>query len=90
MAYFQPENEYAFIQSLRSLRALATFVSPSEVKGSNIRSMVTTFDGVRVRLYEPIKKEEGLQPAVIFIHGGGMTFGSAGTGRVGSPGGHFH
>ncbi|XP_030837413.1 neutral cholesterol ester hydrolase 1 [Strongylocentrotus purpuratus] len=75
-AYFQPDNPHAYIQALRSIRDLTNQPSPSEIKGSNIRSKVTTFDGVRVRLYEPIKKEDSLQPALIFIHGGGNALGS--------------
>ena len=50
----------------------------SEVPGSNIRSSVTTFDGVQIRLYEPIKKRPGLGPALVFIHGGAFVIGSAG------------
>lgn len=78
-AYFQPDNPHAYIQALRSIRGLTNQPSPSEIKGSNIRSKVTTFDEVRVRLYEPIiKKDDSLQPALIFIHGGGNALGSPG------------
>nr|XP_054770759.1 arylacetamide deacetylase-like [Lytechinus pictus] len=75
-AYFQPDNPHAYIQASRSIRDLTNVPSPSEVKGSNIRSKVTTFDGVRVRLYELVKKKEFLQPALIYIHGGGYALGS--------------
>ncbi|XP_071496535.1 neutral cholesterol ester hydrolase 1-like [Diadema antillarum] len=56
----------------------STEARPKETrKGSNIRSRVTDFDGVRVRLYEPIRKKNGLQPGILFFHGGGMVYGSA-------------
>ncbi len=53
-------------------------MSPREVPGSNIRSSVTTFGEVKVRLYEPIEKQPGLGPALVFIHGGAFVLGSAG------------
>ncbi|XP_070564097.1 arylacetamide deacetylase-like [Ptychodera flava] len=33
----------------------------------------TKFDGVSVRIYEPLKKEVEKMPAVVFIHGGGWS-----------------
>ena len=51
---------------------------PSEVPGSNIRSRVTEMAGVKVRIYEPIKVKPGLQPALIFAHGGGFCIGTTG------------
>ncbi|XP_041482300.1 arylacetamide deacetylase-like [Lytechinus variegatus] len=79
IAYFQSDSPRAYIQASRYILALTNVPSPSEVKGSNIRSKVTTFDGVRVRLYELIKKKEFLQPALIYIHGGGYVFNSPDT-----------
>nr|XP_054771435.1 arylacetamide deacetylase-like [Lytechinus pictus] len=64
---------------IRARRFIIENIEPKpleNVKGSNIRSRVTYFDGVKVRVYEPIRRKEGLQPGVIFIHGGGMVTGS--------------
>ncbi|XP_022107593.1 arylacetamide deacetylase-like [Acanthaster planci] len=50
---------------------------PSTVEGSNIRSRVVTFDGVRVRLYEPVDRKGGAPVAgLVFYHGGGYLLGS--------------
>ncbi|XP_072180653.1 neutral cholesterol ester hydrolase 1-like [Diadema setosum] len=46
------------------------------VPGSNIRSEVMSFDGVKVRVYEPIKRKEAEVPAMIFMHGGGLALAS--------------
>nr|XP_054771264.1 arylacetamide deacetylase-like [Lytechinus pictus] len=50
---------------------------PEEVPGSNIRSRMTSFDGIKVRVYEPIKRDgEGEMPAFLYFHGGGLVVGS--------------
>ena len=52
---------------------------PEEVPGSNIRSRVTSFDGIRVRVYEPIERgDKGDLPAFLYFHSGGMVVGSIG------------
>ncbi|KAJ8030330.1 Arylacetamide deacetylase [Holothuria leucospilota] len=48
----------------------------AEVPGSKFRARETTFDGVTVRLYEPISKPTNLLPGFIFYHGGGFCIGS--------------
>ncbi|XP_071845159.1 arylacetamide deacetylase-like isoform X3 [Apostichopus japonicus] len=48
----------------------------SEATGSKFRARETTFDGVNVRLYEPISASpDKLLPAFIFFHGGGWCLG---------------
>nr|XP_054770902.1 neutral cholesterol ester hydrolase 1-like [Lytechinus pictus] len=42
------------------------------IPGSNIGSKVMNFDGVRVRVYEPIERKEEATPAMVFMHGGGL------------------
>ncbi|XP_071505768.1 arylacetamide deacetylase-like [Diadema antillarum] len=76
-AYFHPDSENAYIQAVRAVRNIPNFPLPSEVPGSNIRSKVTDFDGVRVRVYETIVKGKSSLPGLIFIHGGGFALGSA-------------
>ncbi|XP_071797977.1 neutral cholesterol ester hydrolase 1-like [Asterias amurensis] len=66
-----------YIIPFRSLIENALPKCQREVPGSNIRSSVTTFGGVKVRLYEPIEKQPGLGPALVFIHGGAFVLGSA-------------
>ncbi|XP_041482862.1 arylacetamide deacetylase-like [Lytechinus variegatus] len=51
---------------------------PSIVTGSTVKSSVRDFSGVAVRFYEPIVKERNDLPGLVFIHGGGFMFGSAG------------
>lgn len=51
---------------------------PSVVTGSKVKSSVRDFDGVAVRFYEPISRERNDLPGLIFMHGGGFMFGSAG------------
>ncbi|XP_022102060.1 arylacetamide deacetylase-like [Acanthaster planci] len=67
-----------YVQLFRSFVESAAFVvaSPPEVRGSNIRYTLTTFEGVKVRLYEPIKRRADFGPAVVFIHGGAFVIGS--------------
>ncbi|XP_038051225.1 arylacetamide deacetylase-like isoform X2 [Patiria miniata] len=66
------------IQIFRSFVDLAALMRTPhpEVQGSNIRSSVTTFDGVKVRLYELITRKAGLGPAIVFMHGGAFVIGS--------------
>ena len=64
--------------SMRRTFEMASFPSPSEVEGSNIRCSITAIAGVHVRLYEPIERPLDHGPALIFIHGGGYFLGSAG------------
>jgi len=35
------------------------------------------FDGVAVRVYEPVKKS-GVLPGIVYFHGGGFVFGNLG------------
>lgn len=70
-----------FEELVEAFSLLETFVGdpPEEVPGSNIRSRVTSFDGIRVRVYEPIKKDgEGDLPAFLYCHGGGLAVGDIG------------
>ena len=63
------------------MRDIQLYVTPAPselVEGSNIRSRVIYLDGIKSRLYEPIKRKEGPQPAFVFYHGGAMCLGSAG------------
>ena len=36
-----------------------------------------TFDGVAVRMYEPVKRS-GVLPGIVYFHGGGFVFGNLG------------
>ncbi|XP_071949793.1 arylacetamide deacetylase-like [Antedon mediterranea] len=76
IAYFDDGD---YLKQYRNIRHWLKPVTPSDMPGSNIRSRVTTFDGIRIRLYEPIRKPKVLQPALIYIHGGGLIFGSTDT-----------
>ncbi|XP_038050156.1 neutral cholesterol ester hydrolase 1-like [Patiria miniata] len=65
--------------SLQNMQELSAFLPrpPFDVEGSNIRSEVVTFDGVRVLLYEPInRKGRGAVGGLMFYHGGGYMLGS--------------
>ncbi|PIK51487.1 putative arylacetamide deacetylase [Apostichopus japonicus] len=54
-----------------------TVIGLSDTKtGSNFKARVTYFDGVKVRLYEPIEKSSSLLPGFIYYHGGGFCIGS--------------
>ncbi|XP_071505769.1 arylacetamide deacetylase-like [Diadema antillarum] len=75
--YVHPDNENAYIQTVRAVRDMQNYPMPFEVPGSNIRSKVTNFDGVRVRVYETIKRGKESLPGMIYIHGGGYALGSA-------------
>lgn len=56
-----------------------TVIGLSDTKtGSNFKARVTYFDGVKVRLYEPIEKSSSLLPGFIYYHGGGFCIGSTG------------
>ncbi|XP_071494632.1 arylacetamide deacetylase-like [Diadema antillarum] len=69
----------AFEEAREFFRIMSTLVQqpPSEVPGSNIRSRLDTFGGVRVRVYEPkVRGREEPLPAFIFFHGGGLAMGS--------------
>ncbi|XP_072180635.1 neutral cholesterol ester hydrolase 1-like [Diadema setosum] len=49
---------------------------PEEVPGSNIRSRLTSFGGVKVRVYEPKNRDpEATLPALVYLHGGGLVTG---------------
>ncbi|XP_011664995.2 neutral cholesterol ester hydrolase 1 [Strongylocentrotus purpuratus] len=68
-----------FEELVEAFSIFGTFVGdpPEEVPGSNIRSRVTSFDGIRVRVYEPNKKDgEGDLPAFLYFHGGGLAVGN--------------
>ncbi|XP_072174222.1 arylacetamide deacetylase-like [Diadema setosum] len=72
-----PGDEFANLKGRRLFKEAFEPTPREYVRGSNIRSRVAYFDGVRVRVYEPIKRNSGgLQPAFVFIHGGGMVMGS--------------
>ena len=43
-----------------------------------IKHSDTTFDGVGVRLYEPVEKSAKPVPGIMYIHGGGWIVGSTG------------
>lgn len=60
----------------RNAFKLVTARQALEEPGSNFRARVTQFDGVKVRLYEPIKKSKSLLPGFVYFHGGGFAFGS--------------
>lgn len=47
-------------------------------EGSKFKARVTYFDGVKVRIYEPIEKSPELLPGFIYLHGGGFCIGSTG------------
>lgn len=49
---------------------------PSIVPGSKFKARETEFDGVTVRIYEPIHKTEKLLPGFVFFHGGGYCLGN--------------
>ncbi|XP_001363071.2 arylacetamide deacetylase-like [Monodelphis domestica] len=46
------------------------------ISDENLTVTDTTFVGIPVRLYVPTKKVNGLKRAVIYIHGGAISFGS--------------
>ena len=67
------------LQNLHELISALQTQTPSTVQGSNIRSKVVTFDGVRVLLYEPIdRKGQTSVAGLVYFHGGGYVLGSPG------------
>ena len=72
-------NSKPALQNLNDLALALQPQPPSTIEGSNIRSKVVTFDGVRVLLYEPINmKGRELVAGLMFYHGGGYMIGSPG------------
>ncbi|XP_022102041.1 arylacetamide deacetylase-like [Acanthaster planci] len=67
----------SYVDSFRFFVDILVRPTPLEVPGSNIRASVTTFGGVRVRLYQPIRREPGNGPALVYAHGGAFAVGSA-------------
>ena len=43
----------------------------------NVQETDLVFDGVAVRMYEPVKRS-GVLPGMMYYHGGGFVFGSLG------------
>lgn len=60
----------------RNVMQLMTGNPALEEPGSNFKARVTQFDGVKVRVYEPIQKPESLLTGFVYFHGGGFSFGS--------------
>ncbi|XP_051846450.1 arylacetamide deacetylase-like [Antechinus flavipes] len=56
---------------------ITSFLNTAPISDENLTVTDTTFVGVPVRLYMPTKKLDGLKRAVIYIHGGAASFGSA-------------
>ena len=44
---------------------------------SNVQETDLVFDGVTVRMYEPVKRSDVL-PGIVYYHGGGFIFGNLG------------
>uniref|UniRef100_G3WY72 Alpha/beta hydrolase fold-3 domain-containing protein n=1 Tax=Sarcophilus harrisii TaxID=9305 RepID=G3WY72_SARHA len=56
---------------------VTSLLNTEPISDENLTVTDTTFVGVPVRLYVPTKKLDGLKRAVIYIHGGALSFGSA-------------
>ncbi|XP_068960548.1 arylacetamide deacetylase-like [Petaurus breviceps papuanus] len=56
---------------------LTRLLDTPPISDENLTVTDTTFVGVPVRLYVPTKKLDGLKRAVIYIHGGAVSFASA-------------
>ena len=71
------ENYVASVRHLRhqSYNILSFFNTGGQF---TTNSTYITFDGVPVLFYEPFNKSSKLQPAFIYIHGGGKAYGSIG------------
>ncbi|XP_038051223.1 arylacetamide deacetylase-like [Patiria miniata] len=67
----------SYVNNFRFLMDIFVRPTPLEMPGSNIRASVTTFGGVKVRLYQPIRREPGRGPALVYAHGGAFAIGSA-------------
>lgn len=59
------------IHVYRTIPRLLMKTPPEVTPGSKFKASVTSFDGVDVRLYEPLHKRTELLPGFIYIHGGG-------------------
>ncbi|XP_072032887.1 arylacetamide deacetylase-like [Amphiura filiformis] len=68
----------SYTASVRQLRHQSSsfFSLFNSVESKTTNATYTTFDGVSVLVYTPLSKSKHLQPAFIYIHGGGKAYGS--------------
>ena len=60
----------------RSIANFLASIAPTKVD-KTVHSYDTKFDGVPVRVYDPVKKEKRGR-AVVYFHGGGFVIGDLG------------
>ena len=77
----------SYVANVRTLRhqSYSMFSVFNRRDDFTTESSYTMFDGVTVLVYTPKSADtkEGLQPAFIYIHGGGRAFGSTGKWMIG-------
>lgn len=63
---------------LRVLYFISTYFDKQDAASSDTVTVTdTVFDGVQVRIFDPVKHDGALKPSIVFIHGGGWALGGA-------------
>ncbi|XP_072180401.1 arylacetamide deacetylase-like [Diadema setosum] len=73
----RPSSSYDVMMEVWSKNMTSTPLPPAEVPGSNIKSRLASFGGIKVRVYEPKDRVPGVPlPAFLYLHGGGLVIGT--------------